>query len=185
MRTALRGVWRGSLHVVSIMFKQRARPRVVTPPDIGNAFIYRFVYTDDRTVRMLLLEHKDGTYGPPGGEMEASENSWQCAKREWHEETGYTLHMSYTELCKFTVSFKGRRKQSRVYLQSLKTLAALPAPGPPGDKRIGTEIRHIAHFSLPQLIRMRDDELPGQVVRVGARQSLALVIAELKKRKYK
>lgn len=176
---AMRGLWRAAKYVVGTVFKRRTVRRVRPPVSVDNAFVYRFVAAQDRTVHMLMLEHRNGRYGPPGGLIDAPETSWQCAKREWREETGYRISMTYTETLKFSV------KHSRVYLQQLDTLAAMPSPGPPGPCSIGSEIRHIAHFSLPQLKCMRDDTLPGQIVRFGARKSLTRVIAELERRHFK
>ena len=165
----------------------QARRRVVAPVAparrSGNAFIYS-VSTATGTafpergsrVCMLLLQHRNGEFGPPGGCVEQYESSWQAAKRESREETGYNFNSAYRELLKFDYG------AARIYLH---TVRSLHASGPPGPLRKGREIHSLRHFSLPELRLMLRNSLPNAPLRPAGLEALTRIVGELEAQGYK
>ena len=143
-----------------------------------NAFIYsvssathrrRFPSRGDRVV-MLLLRHRNGEFGPPGGRVDEDENSWQAAKRESREETGYIFNSVYHEILKFDYG------TARIYLHSVREL---PPSGPPGPLRSGREIDRLQHFTLPELRLMVRGSMSAARIRPAGQEALTRVVAEL------
>ena len=122
-------------------------------------------------VKMLLLRHAGGLFGPPGGEVEPGEHHWHAAKRESREETGYEFRGGYKELLKFD---NGR---SRIYLHAVRTL---DAPGRPGPLRKGREIELLQHFSLPELRLILRGAHPRAPLRAAGHETLVRVVEELR-----